>query len=94
MYSPSEPGMTPVKKWHTNSVLKGWGVEGEVNFVDDLPVTVFMSSGNVASVWSVKSFWERVKFLFHGEITIVITGTTHPPISLSCGDVIVKVIRK
>lgn len=36
------------------------------------------------SLWTV-SFWERVKFLFHGHIWLgVLSGKTQPPVWLNC----------
>lgn len=36
------------------------------------------------SLWTVP-FWERLKFLFHGNIWLgVLSGTTQPPVWLDC----------
>lgn len=80
--------MKPIKKWHTNSVLKGWDGDDKKDPVHDLPVTRIENNGGVVSIWKIKSIWQRVKFLFHGEITFQTMGTTHPPVSFYCGDVI------
>jgi len=41
-------------------------------------------NGTCISLWTV-SFWERLKFLFHGHIWLgVLSGTTQPPVWLDC----------
>lgn len=69
----------PVKDYHTNGVLKA--PEGSTD-VHDLPVT-FTNVG-VASVWTC-SFWQRLRFLFHGKIIFVAQGNTHPPVFFVIG---------
>lgn len=72
--------MMPVKDYHTNGLLKAPpGQEDEVN---DLPVT-FTNVG-VASVWTC-SFWQRLRFLFHGKMIFVAQGNTHPPVFFVIG---------
>lgn len=40
--------------------------------------------GTCISLWKV-SFWQRVKFLFHGKIWLgVLSGKTQPPVWLDC----------
>ena len=78
----------PVKKWHTNKIYTG------PKGVSDLPLT---QAGNedtgtgigltLNSVWFQPSIWERVKFLFHGEVTLRIVGNIQPPVSVVCGDI-------
>ena len=42
------------------------------------------NSGTCISLWTV-SFWERLKFLFHGHIWLgVLSGNTQPPVWLNC----------
>jgi len=69
----------PVKKWHTTNVYQAAGC-------GDLPVCKLPDQ--IVSVWKQKSLWERVKFLFHGEITFSVWGQQQPPIGLSCGDIV------
>ena len=41
-------------------------------------------SGECISCWSV-SFWQRLKFLFHGKIWLgILSGSTQPPVWLDC----------
>ena len=67
----------PVKKWHSNCTHK---LEG----CHDLPTTVLKDQ--IISVWKCKSIWERIKFLFNGEITLSVMGKGQPPITLFSGD--------
>lgn len=80
----------PVKKWHTNSVLKGWEENEELGIekVHDLHITKFDEL--VVSIWKCCSFWQRINFLINGEITFQCQGNTHPPISILCGDQVIK----
>lgn len=42
------------------------------------------ADGTCISLWTV-SFWQRLKFLFHGHIWLgVLSGTTQPPVWLDC----------
>lgn len=74
----------PIEKWHTNSILKGF------DDVADLPITVFKETNQIASIWKVDSFWERLKFLWSGEVTFLCWGNTHPPINISLTDTIMR----
>jgi len=69
----------PIKKWHSNGVLRGQGD------VKALPVT--FSQGNIYSIWKVNSFWQRIKFLLSGEVTLIVASKMHPPVGLVCGDI-------
>ncbi len=43
---------------------------------------IYRQNGTCISLWTT-SFWERLKFLFHGNIWIgVLSGNTQPPIWL------------
>lgn len=71
----------PIEKGHQNMVFKAPpGAEG----IEDLKVTKF-TWGNL-SVWKMHSIWERVKFLFKGEISLKIMGQGLPPLSIHTGD--------
>ncbi len=74
--------LLPIKKWHTNMtyVADGCG---------DLPVLKLKDQ--IISVWKQNSIWERIKFLFHGEITFSVFSNQQPPIALSSGDIIERV---
>lgn len=42
------------------------------------------SDGTCISLWTT-SFWERLKFLFHGKLWIgILSGKTQPPVWLDC----------
>ena len=46
------------------------------------------------SLWTA-SFWQRLKFLFHGHIWIgILSGQTQPPIWLDCQDDIFEQVKK
>ena len=41
------------------------------------------TNGECISLWSI-SFWERLKFLFHGKLWLgVVSGKTQPPVWLN-----------
>jgi len=45
-------------------------------------------AGTCISCWTV-SFWQRVKFLFHGKIWLgVLSGHTQPPVWLDCSSTV------
>lgn len=45
---------------------------------------VFRDGTQCVSLWTT-SFWQRVKFLFHGKIWVgIVSGETQPPIWLDC----------
>ena len=77
----------PVKKMHSNSVLKGWPADKAkgIEKVHDLHITRLIDN-SVVSIWKCKSIIERVKFLFTGEITFMVQSKTHPPISILIHD--------
>ena len=70
----------PVKKWHTTSKFVGKGD------IQPLPVTRF-DDGTLNSIWKLPSLWERVKFLFRGELTLRIYGSGHSPVAIVAGDI-------
>lgn len=74
--------LDPIKSKHANSVLRGFGD------VVDLPITRVEFADKteaVVSVWSA-SIWTRIRFLFCGEVNLVVRGLTHPPVSICLGD--------
>lgn len=45
---------------------------------------IYQSEGTCISLWTT-SFWNRLKFLFHGKIWLgVHSGKTQPPVWLDC----------
>jgi hypothetical protein len=78
----------PITTKHTTGTLGGGpaAAYGTQEDVLDLPITRIPEHRLIVSVWQFK-WWERVKLLFHGKITLSVhTETTHPPISLTPGD--------
>lgn len=71
----------PAKKDHQNFTYTA--PPGDDN-CSDLHVTK-LEWGSV-SVWKMSSLWERIKFLFTGEISLIINGGGMPPVSLHTGD--------
>jgi len=70
----------PVKCKHNNA---NYTLEG----CFDLPVTKG-KDGIKYSVWRLKSFKERLKFLFKGTITLYIKSPWVPPTGVSNGDIL------
>lgn len=51
---------------------------------------VFSDEDTCISCWKA-SFWNRLKFLFHGKIWLgVLSGTTQPPVWLDCTKTVFK----
>ncbi len=49
------------------------------------PLHVWNDGQTCISKWTTVSFWDRVKFLFHGTIWLrVVSGHTQPPVALDC----------
>jgi hypothetical protein len=71
----------PVWKWHTTTKYNGTGD------VKPLPVTRSMIDHTLNSVWVLPSFWQRLCFLFSGELTLRIYGTSQPPVAIVAGDI-------
>lgn len=71
----------PVKKQHNNFT---YTAPDEMDNCSDLHVTN-LDWGSV-SVWGVKSLFERIKFLFTGQISLIVHGQGMPPVSLYIGD--------
>jgi len=70
----------PVRKPHNNRVFTAPVGMGNCK---DLYVTKIDPDEHV-STWTV-NLWERIKFLFHGEISLSVIGGM-PPVSISTGD--------
>lgn len=70
----------PVRKPHNNSNFIGGGD------IKPLPATRY-EDGTINSVWMLPSFWQRLRFLFHGEITLRIYGCSQPPVAVVAGDI-------
>lgn len=68
----------PVEKWHKNRTYTGKGD------VQNLPVTEYEDTLN--SIWQLDSAWERIKFLFHGQVTLRVRGAQVPTIIVA-GDI-------
>lgn len=71
--------LEPVAKDHTNMNLVAEGCS-------DLPAT--RTDVGILSVWKCASIWQRIKFLFTGEICLHIFGQGHPPVSIIIGDLV------
>lgn len=67
----------PVSKTHTNRKYTASGC-------GDLPVTY--ADNRLFSVWKMPSFWQRVRFLFNGEVTLILLGSSQPPCCIVRGD--------
>lgn len=74
--------MKPIKfKEQNNELSKPESMTDEE--CSSLPVFL-TDEGTCISCWKA-SFWDRVKFLFHGKIWLgVVSGTTQPPVWLDC----------
>ena len=78
--------MLPVKKEHSNFKLLGTTPD-----VGDLHTSRSSKFGGLnSSVWKCPSLWKRIKFVFHGEVTLTVMGETSPPVLVVVGDVVVK----
>ncbi len=77
----------PVSKWHTSNTYIGTGD------IKPLPVTRF-DDGTLNSVWVLPSLWQRLRFLFRGEITLRIYGTCQPPVAVVAGDIVEDAMRR
>lgn len=77
--------LVPIKKWHSN--VSFHAPEGMDN-CSTLEVTRI--GDQLISVWKIESFWERVKFVFSGEISLTIFSRSLPPVSLVVGDCVYK----
>jgi len=73
--------LEPVKKDHCNFTYKA---PSDMEYCTDLHVTK-VDFGSV-SVWRVISIIERLRFLFTGEMSLVIHGSGMPPVALHTGD--------
>lgn len=48
------------------------------------PLPIYRENETCISCWKA-SFWQRVKFLFHGKIWLgVLSGETQPPVWVDC----------
>ena len=77
----------PVAKWHNTIKYVGTGD------IKPLPVTRF-DDGTLNSVWALPSFWQRLRFLFSGEVTLRIMGYSQPPVVIVAGDAIGDIAKK
>ena len=75
-----ESKFKPIKKPHNNT----WYSAGEC--WESLSATRG-DDGTINSVWVLASFWERVKFLFKGELTLTILSRNQPPVAIVAGDI-------
>ena len=71
----------PIRKWHTTTDYIGSGD------IKPLPVTRF-DDGTLNSVWVLPSFWQRLRFLVRGELTLRIYGASQPPVAIVAGDIV------
>lgn len=70
----------PVLKWHSRNTFVGCGA------IKPLPATR-LDDGTINSVWMLPSFWQRLRFLFRGEITLRIYSSSQPPVAVVAGDI-------
>lgn len=77
----SQLDFEPVKKDHCNFTFKA---PKGMSDCSDLSVTRL--DWGSQSTWKLKSLWSRIRFLFTGEISLLISGKGMPPVSLHCGD--------
>ncbi len=79
--------LIPVKKPHNNKVYKGYDPKNLVGVekIEDLNLTDDGEAFN--SVWRCNNIWERIKFLFFGELTLRVIGRAQPAVSIILGDV-------
>ena len=71
----------PVSKWHNTNNYVGTGE------IKPLPVTRF-DDNTLNSVWVLPSVWQRLRFLFRGELTLRIYGSSQPPVAVVAGDIV------
>ena len=80
--------LQPICKKHNNRDAFGYETDSTAvkgGKIKDLRLT---DDGQaLASFWKCPSVWERVKFLFHGEITVRLLVRKQPPIAVVMGDV-------
>ena len=74
----------PVKKQHTNRVYVHPTCE-------DLPLTY--ADGRLCSVWKLRGFFQRLRFLFTGEVTLLLLSDSQPPCCIIAGDSIGRLMR-
>lgn len=77
--------MTPITKTYHNRVFKGFdddSVEG--GRVSD--ISVHDDGQTLEQNWKCVSIWDRIKFLFHGEISVSIYSQSLPPVSVCVGE--------
>lgn len=77
--------LTPVLFNEANSTLSGRELKEQekqysVNSVKDIPC--YKKSGIVITQWKLKGFWNRINFLLHGKISVVVLGESQPPMSM------------
>ena len=78
----------PVSKLHNTANFNGFKTESPAvnnGEVKALPVT--QNSESIDSVWKLDSVWERVKFLFKGEVTLRVLGQRLPGVVVVNGDI-------
>lgn len=75
--------LIPIKKPYNNFTFTA--PKGMDNCID---LHVTKTKQQIVSTWKLRSFWERLKFLFNGEITLVIWGQGMPPVSLVNRDIL------
>jgi len=56
------------------------GALSDKSKVDELPV--FRDGVVIVSKWRLASFWARLKFLFTGDMYVIVLGMSQPPLSL------------
>lgn len=76
-----------IRKSHNNTILQGDGKQ-----IGNLSVT--KSQDAIYSCWKCESIWQRIIFLFKGEITLSVLSSSQPPVCLIVGDYVDKQEKK
>lgn len=83
----SDVYLVPMEKPHHNFTLKGYPSEaGRDGSVSDL--SSYREDGWIDSTWHMPSLWQRLRFLWSGEITLrVLSKDSSPPVAIAIGDI-------
>lgn len=67
----------PINKWHNNFT---YTAPPSMKNCNDLQVTKL--DGRILSTWKMNSIFERIKFLFKGEIILEVSGDSFSPTAI------------
>ena len=73
-YVQATPCMSPMQMEDPDTVFKGGGMVGDLHAMND--------GGAYSTVWKTDDFIQRLNFLRHGCINLVIHGDRIPPLSI------------